>query len=131
MNRLVGRIVGREFVFNEISRARFLENNSGKQIVIEVPKIVRSRTQNNYLWVYYGVIEQETGNNADDIHEWAKRKFLPPRFITVNGEELRIPGTTTGLTKTEFGEFLEKICAATEIPLPDPTLAGYISNYER
>ncbi len=131
MNHLHGRILAGKFDCNEISHARFFEKNEGKKVVMSVPKVLRSGAQNNYLWFYYGVISQETGSDPDDIHEWAKRKFLPARFITVNGEELRIPGTTTGLTKLEFGEFLEKLCAATEIPLPDPALAGYISNYEK
>ena len=34
------------------------------------------------------------------------------------------------MNKTEFGEYVEKIVALTEIPLPDPEAAVYISNYE-
>ncbi len=127
--RILGRVTEKGIDYNEVTLARFCEKFKGKQVVTAVPKAVRSGQQNNYLWFYYGVISQETGNDMEDIHEWAKRKFLEPRFIQVNGEELRIPGTTTGLTKVEFGEFLEKICAATEIPLPDPELAGFIKNY--
>ncbi len=127
--KLIGRILKGKMDFNDISLARFLEKNEGKQIVVGVPEKKRSLSQNAYLWVYYGVIEQETGNNADDIHEWAKRKFLPPRFITVNGEQMRIPGSTRLLNKADFGDYLDRIAAATEIPLPDPALAGYISNH--
>ncbi len=127
--RLTGRIVGKEMVFNEITKLRFIENNQGKQIVVEAPRPVRSGQQNRYYHLYLNVISQETGNDADDLHEWAKRKFLPSRFIKVNGEEMRIPGSTTTLTKVEFGEYMERICAATEVPLPDPELAGFIVNY--
>ncbi len=85
----------------------------------------RSTNQNNYYWLYLGIIEEETGNLASDIHEYAKRKFLPPRFITVKGETIKVPGSTTKLTKTEFGEYLDKISAWSGITLPNPEDAGY------
>lgn len=88
----------------------------------------RSHSQNSFYWLYLGIIERDTGQNADDIHEWAKRKFLPPRFIQINGEEMRIPGTTTGLGKGDFTDFMDKISAAVEIPIPDVESAGFISN---
>jgi hypothetical protein len=91
----------------------------------------RSDSQNSYYWLYLTIIERDTGQNADDVHEWAKRKFLPPRFIKVNGEEMRIPGSTTGLGKSDFTDYLDKIAAETGIPLPDPEAAGYISNYDK
>src|SRR4051794_32304271 len=75
----------------------FLHANEGKTVTIELEKHERSNSQNSYYWVYLGVIERETGQNADEVHEWAKRKFLPPRFIKVNGEEMKIPGSTTDL----------------------------------
>jgi hypothetical protein len=103
----------------------WLAVNEGKRVAIHLVKHHRSGQQNRYYWLYLGVIERETGNNADDIHEWAKRKFLPPRFITVNGEEIKITASTTDLNKNDFTEYLDKISAATEIPLPDPEAAGF------
>jgi hypothetical protein len=47
----------------------------------------------------------------------------------VNGEEIKIPSSTTTLSKIDFGEYLDKIAAETGIPLPDPEAAGYISNH--
>jgi hypothetical protein len=88
----------------------------------------RSDSQNAFYWLYLGIIERDTGQNADDIHEWAKRKFLPPRFIKVNGEEMRIAGTTTGLGKGDFVDFMDKIAAETNVPIPNPEDAGFISN---
>ena len=90
------------------------------------PKPTRSSSQNAYYWLFLGVIERDTGQNADEVHEWAKRKFLPPRFIKVNGEEIKIPSSTRDLNKSDFTEYLDKLSAATEIPLPDPIAAGYL-----
>jgi hypothetical protein len=107
----------------------FLKVNEGRSLTIELEKKGRSRSQNSYYWVYLGVIARETGDNADDLHELFKRKLLPPKFLTVRGEEIKVPASTTELSKADFGEYMEKICALTEIPLPDPEAAGYISNY--
>jgi hypothetical protein len=72
------------------------------------------------------VIERDTGQNANDVHEWAKRRFLPPRLLKVNGQEFKIPGSTADLDKVAFTEYLDKISAETGIPLPDPIAAGYL-----
>src|SRR3954451_21381717 len=98
----------------------------GAEVVLPA---VRSSSQNRYYHLYLGVIERETGQSADEIHEWAKWKFLPPRFVTLNGEETRIAGTTKSLGKAEFGDYLDKISAETGVPLPDPQAAGFITNY--
>lgn len=85
----------------------------------------RSQLQNNLYWIFLGKIERETGNNADDLHEWAKRKFLKPRFIKIKDEEMKIPGSTTRLNKLDFGDYLDKISAETGVAIPIPEEAGY------
>ena len=107
----------------------FLKVNEGRTLLIELEKKGRSLSQNGFYWVYLGVIARETGDNADDLHEFFKRKLLPPKFIKVRGEEVKIPASTTELNKADFGNYLEQICAMTQIPLPDIEAAGYISNY--
>ncbi len=104
------------------------EDHIGARVNIEEDKPGRSSSQNSYYWVYLHVIEAETGQNANDVHEWAKRRFLPARTIKVNGQELRIAGSTKELDKASFTEYLDKIAAEVGIPLPDPVAAGYISN---
>jgi hypothetical protein len=104
----------------------FMIKHEGRQISIDLVSKTRSTTQNSYYWLYLGVVERETGQLADDIHQWAKRKFLPPRFITINGEEIRIPSSTTDLSKTDFGDYIDKLAAEIGIALPDPQAAGYL-----
>lgn len=98
----------------------YLEQNDGKKLVveIEVEKSRRSLDQNAFYWLYIGVIEKETGNLAYDLHELFKRKFLPPIPKKILGIEFKLPASTTELTKVEFGEYLDKIAAFTEIPIP-------------
>ncbi len=114
---------------SETNKALFkeaLKNSEGKTFRIVREERKRSLSQNNFYWLYLDMIEMETGNSAVDLHEYFKRKILPPKIIKVLGEEIEVPRSTTGLTKLEFGEYLEKICALTEIPLPDPKAAGFI-----
>lgn len=80
----------------------------------------RTGQQNRLYWMYLGDIEAEMGNLADDLHELFKRKFLPPRWVTMFDEEVCLPPSSTVLSKTEFGEYLDKICALTGVPIPDP-----------
>jgi len=116
---------------NKIRFQRFLEGNEGKTIrITEATKPLRSISQDRFYWLYLELIERETGNSAKDLHEWAKRKFLPAKFIKVMGGELRIPGSTTELTKGEFSDYLDKICAETEVPIPNPEEAGFTSNFQ-
>ena len=106
-----------------------LNENTLLSFSVEKRKNQRSLSQNNYYWLYLGIIEDETGNLADDLHEFFKRKFLRPVTKKILGEEIKLPASTTNLGKHDFGEYLDKICAMTNVPLPDPEAAGYITNH--
>lgn len=109
-----------------------LKENVGKKYKIERIVPVRSLSQNAFYWAYLGTIEKETGNLANDLHEYFKRTLLPPKFINVMGKEIKIPASTTDLTKVQFGEYLDKISAESGVPLPtreELEAMGYILNY--
>ncbi len=97
----------------------FCKERKGKTLKIQEQINTRSMSQNSLYWMFLGVIEFETGNNANDLHEYFKRKFLPPKFIKVLGKEIKIPSSTTDLNKIEFSEYLDKISAEVEISIPD------------
>jgi len=96
-------------------------------VTIDNNKPVRSTAQNNFLWLYYTLIEEETGNDRNDLHEYFKRKHLPPKMIKVMGKEIKIPASTTKLSKYDFGEYIRKIEVETNILAPNPEDAGYYS----
>lgn len=116
---------------SEIIFRQHLKEHEGKTYEIRLRETKRSLSQNRYYWMYLELIvsEGKGKDTAEDLHEFLRRKLLPPKFITVRGEEIKIPRSTTELSKTEFGEYLEKICALVEVPLPDPVAAGFITNY--
>jgi hypothetical protein len=114
---------------SELNKARLTEDlkmNPNAQYRIERLVPTRTNSQNALYWAYLGFIEHETGNLSDNLHEFAKRKFLPPKFITINGEEIKIPSSTTDLNKIQFGEYLDKICAWSNVPIPNPEDMGYL-----
>ena len=122
------RVIDGKLSFGPVIRQRvqeWLAVNEGKQVRLQIVKLVRSGQQNRFYWLYLGVIERETGENADDLHEFFKRKFLPPVFKTIQGEEIRLPASTTDLSKSDFVEYLDRICALTNVPIPDPEAAGF------
>lgn len=102
----------------------FLEQNEGKKLVMNVnlDKARRSLNQNAFLWAYYTIIANETGHNENELHKLFKGLFLPKKPIVFKGKTYMMSGSTKDLNKPQFSEFLEKICAETNIPLPDPKL---------
>ena len=112
--------------FSTYNHERFLQNlreNEGKQYRIELDISTRSMSQNKLYWLYLEVIEKETGNSADNLHQLFRRTLLPPKFIKIEikgkKQEIKIPKSTTELKKNEFCDYMDKICAETNIPIPD------------
>lgn len=119
--------------FNEARFREFCKNNEGKIVRVELPKSFRSGQQNRYYWLYLGIISMETGNDEMSLHEFFKFSLLPKKTVIIKGKKkdhiLETTKSTTELSKLEMGDYLDKICAMTDVPLPDPILAGYVTNY--
>lgn len=105
--------------FNEARFRQALKDNDGKVFRVEQEVSTRSMSQNKLYWKYLEIIEIETGNNANDLHEYFRRTLLSPKFIKVMGKEIKIPKSTTELKKHEFSDYMTKISAETNIPIPD------------
>jgi len=114
---------------SDFFKTRIQKFKKGNILVIiddEAPQ--RSGQQNRFYWLYLTIIEEETGNAKESIHEIAKRKFLKPQHITAFDESMKIPASTTKLTKADFGEYIRKIEVWTDVLAPDVEDAGYITN---
>lgn len=86
-------------------------------------KFNRSISQNSLYWLWLTCIEQETGNDRDELHELFKKKFILPETKEVFGEQL-IFYTTKNKDTLQFKQYLDKIQIFTlteiSITLPDP-----------
>jgi len=90
----------------------------------------RSLAQNKLMWLWFACVESETGQYAQDVHDYYCLKFLPKDITDLKtGEVLRVGGHTSTLTSEAFTDFLNKVQAdaATElgIKLPVPDEEGW------
>lgn len=92
----------------------FAEKYNKKKVVLEITEDKPKRTldQNAYLWgIVYKTISDYNGDTENDLHEYLKRKLLPPKFIKVLGKEVKVPASTTDLSKSDFSDYIERIRA--------------------
>lgn len=101
----------------------FFSRNDGKKIYLSVDTKSPSRTerQNRYLWLYYNIISDETGNDPKVIHAWAKQHCMPTTETEIFGMKTIVERSTTTLEKIdEFSKYIEKISELSGVPPPDP-----------
>lgn len=84
----------------------------------------RSQAQNRYYHLYLSLIARSSGHTSDELHIWAKGKFLSTGITEVYGDKVRVVNSTTLLTIGEFCEYICKIEDETGIKAPatDPFL---------
>lgn len=94
-----------------------LPSNKKWQIEVKEWRGKRTNAQNRLLWAIYTAIANATGHTPEEVHDAMKAKFLPPRVISLGGEEVTIPPTTTATDVPEFSEYVERVqsFAATEL----------------
>jgi hypothetical protein len=93
-------------------------------LVLYAPRKRRTLAQNRYLWagVYRDVLDGmrrhcfEHGvecpfQDEDDIHIWAKHRFLRAEHVLPGGELLELCPSTTLLDTQQFSAYVERICA--------------------
>lgn len=94
--------------------AGYLGKHEGKRVRVTVEResVRRTNKANAYLWAgVYASISEWSGFEVDEVHELCKAMFLPKRQVTlsVTGELLDMPGSTTELSIEEFTEYIRRI----------------------
>lgn len=92
-------------------------------MTIKRKAVKRSLSQNALMWLWYACIEDETGQDRQDIHDHYCARFLSRPIAWPDGVEI-VAGGTSNLTTEQMTDFLNKVQAdaATEfgIALPQP-----------
>ena len=101
----------------------------------EIKKHVKRRSisQNSLYWLWLTCIQDETGNERNDLHEYFKGRLLTAKYIDVFDNSIMIK-STKGLTTAQFKEYLDMIQASMAqegIVLPDPNDLIWDSFYEQ
>lgn len=112
---------------------KFISEYEGKSIEIVLKKARSKRTdlQNRYYFGCVVPIIQEALKDLghrldkDETHYFLREKFNYKELVNENtGESVKIPQSTTALTKTEFGEYIEKIAQWSaeflNVAIPEP-----------
>ena len=95
------------------------------EYAITISKLEKKRTieQNRLMWLWFACIEQETGTDKNDIHDYYCGRFIT-RTIIVNGKSEIVTTGTSKLNTIGMADFLNKVQsdAASEfgIGLPNP-----------
>lgn len=121
MKRKITNDLDRNMVIAYIQRLEL-----GKKLyTVEVLQKNANRTisQNSLYWLWLTCIEEETGTDRDELHDYFKHKFILPSEVSVFGEKI-MRWTTTDKDTLQFKIYLDKIqvFASTElsITLPNP-----------
>jgi hypothetical protein len=111
-----------------------LDDRESWDVKVTKKRWKRSISQNNLYWLWLTCIEQETGNDRHDLHEFFKAKFLGFEEITVLDHLVTRVVSTTQKNTLQFKEYLDKIqlFASVElgIELPDPESKYWNEFYE-
>lgn len=89
----------------------------GKNIKIRIERSGsrRSHPQNNYYWacvveeIRLGLLQLGHQMSKEETHEFLKGRFNAVQIANDHGEAIEVPGSTTTMTKTQFGEYIERI----------------------
>jgi hypothetical protein len=127
------------FNYYEIDRATiYLEKlfSRGKKVNIEPIAKVRTISQNNYCWLIFTHISQETGNTKEDIYQFCLQKFPLHKSIDINGVINIIPVTLSGMDKEQNSQFIDQIVIffrqeGFAIPDPEDQKCLEMMNYYR
>lgn len=92
-------------------------------ITITKYKKDRTASQNKLMWMWLGIISNDTGESPENLHNIFKLRFLGTEKIQSMGYSIEIPKSTTKLTTQEFTDYLDKIeglALSIDIRLPHP-----------
>ena len=113
--------------FNNLNKAiEYLRPifEKGKAVSISEVKERRSLDQNALYWLWLTCIENEQGQDKDDLHEYFAKKYLPMVEKKVFETIIYSKGSTKKLNTAEFKHYLDKIqvfsSSELSISLPNP-----------
>lgn len=117
------------FAFSTMLRSR-----PDSRVLVRVGPPNRSDQANAYYWHVLGLIEEHTGHDSDELHEYFKQKFIPKRVAICDGngevkDDAVVGGSTAKMNRSDFYDYVEAVRhfalveLNVETPDPDPKLA--------
>lgn len=105
-----GEILNKERVLQQLDNMLKLLVNGN--YILNIKKQVSKRTldQNALMWLWFACIENETGTDKHDVHDYYCKLFLK-REVSVNGKRELVVSGTSKLDTVAMTHFLNKIQA--------------------
>lgn len=139
-NIFLAKSNGKILDFGEYKQSLVEDVKNNKDAMYKLERFSKKRTipQNNLFWFYLEIIEKETGNSPEDMHEYVKKHLTPKigrrvRILTKQKKWVWASGMvgkgTSDLNRSEMSDVMDKLCALTGVPIPDKSLASYVHNY--
>lgn len=130
ITKVAGQVQGLE----QVSDAFALLRNGRYQVIIKRAGERRTIDQNALMWMWFACISEDTDTPSQDIHDYYCKKFLSRRVVVGNITDDVCRGTS-GLSKAEFSQFLDRVQAdaASEwgIMLPTPEDRAFEMFYQQ
>lgn len=89
---------------------------AGRKVRIRVSAPARSSRANSYYWgavieaIWKACLMAGIPTTREALHELFKRRYLQPQtVVSLGGEDITLPPTTTNLNSTEFYQYIENI----------------------
>lgn len=136
------RLEGGQIKLNRRRLEAILKDAKDAPLTVTIDRVhaTRSPAANAFYWgVVVKMLADHTGYTPDEMHEILKAKFLPKELAITNrnGEivgEFVIGGSTTGLNKIQFGEFITNVRVWAQelgVFIPDPDIDWRLNREER
>lgn len=125
-----GKIINLETIHKQLDCMLALSANGEYELSVGKRKSKRSLDQNALMWKWFTIIEEATGTDKQDVHDFYCSKFLK-RIVSVGNHDEVVVGGTRNLNTGEMAEFLTKVQAdvASELGITLPTSEDLYNNF--
>lgn len=113
----------------------FLKRCFEKKRYVKIEYIPEKKTisQNNYIWLVFTVIAEDTGNIAQDIYEYYLEKFPTYKEIDILGEIKSVRITLSQFSKEQTSIFIDRFTTDARVEgfvIPDPEDKAVLEQYQ-
>lgn len=123
---------------NEADQARIkLEQFISKKQIFDLigKREKRSLSANNLYFLWLGYLEDKTGNDKEDLHDFYKNEYIGITTKQILGKMIIIQPTTTDKDSKQFSYYMNKVKGHAfhffNENLPDPKDQGFEQFYDK
>ena len=116
----------------------YLDKCFEKKRHVKIEPVAKAKTinQNNYLWLVFTIIADDTGNSPKDIYEYYLDRFAYYKDIDIHSEVKRVRISLSKFNQQQASDFIDRVVIDARqeghvIPDPDDNRSLEAFNYYR